>query len=171
MKRLIVSAILGVGLLFFAAQASAYNVIYHTEVGYRIATAITGLTVGSLGTYDVEFSYSTPLTFAFNNFTDAKTAADAINDALNTNEITYVADTSAYNLYAVPYAYSGGYYYTAYTEYSSGWSAKTNEWYVGNYDFMHAVLAPSASVPIPPAIWLLASGLLGLMGIRKKLKK
>ncbi len=171
MKRLLVSVILGVGLLFFAAQAYAYIVNYEEYGSDRLATAITGLTVGSLGTYDVVFRYGTPSTLAFNNFVDAKAAADAINGALTSSAITYVANTTStpwdvWDYYEVPYEYYYGDYRNAYSRYTSGWSTQSGSFTV-TPSFMFAVLTPSTPVPIPAAVWLLGSGLIGLIGVRR----
>jgi hypothetical protein len=177
MKRLLLSAILGVGLLFYAVQAPAYVVTYETVningADQRWATGVTDLAVGSLGTYDVVFRYGTPSTFTFNNFTDAKAAADAINVALTAYAIVEVADTtpitwSSFARYAVPYQFeSGSNYHVASSMRSSAvWSA--NEGLVTfGAPFMFAAFTPATSVPIPGAVWLLGSGLIGLIGIRR----
>jgi hypothetical protein len=181
MKRLLLSAILGVGLLFYAVQAPAYVVNYETVningANQKWATGVTDLAVGSLGTYNVVFRYSTPSTFTFNNFADAKAAADAINVALNAYAIVDVVDTttipwSSYERHAVPYELvSSNQYHLAESVRSSAvWSAGEGSFIFGA-PFMFAAFTPVASVPIPGAVWLLGSGLFGLVAIRRKFKK
>jgi hypothetical protein len=172
MKRLLLSAILGVGLLFYAAQAPAYVVQTYVS-GYTYALGITDLTIDSLGTYDVSFYYGTPSSYTFVNLTDAKTAADAINVALNAYAIDEVADTHTnpwqiFANFAVPYefAYDSSYHVASSTGSSAVWSTASIGHILGA-PFMMAVFTPSASVPIPGALWLLGSGLIGLIGLRR----
>lgn len=176
-KRLLLSAILGVGLLFVAAQAPAY-VVQTSGSGYVYATGITDLTIGGLGIYDVVFRYGTPSAFTFVTAADAKTAADAINVALTAYAVNEVADPTTsgswttFRYYDVPYAlaWTGSYNAVDSTGSSAVWSASEMQ-YIAGVPFMFAAITPAASVPIPGAVWLLGTGLLGLVALRRRCKK
>jgi len=103
----------------------------------------------------------------------------AINDYLNNEaDVDWIGGVNHYQIplsdmtwpdgpsaVATTYHFAGSWIMTGVTGYPSLASFQT----VG---FLTADIRPhTAAVPIPGAVWLLGSGLIGLVGIRKKMKK
>jgi len=149
-----------------------YNVVVHTDEG-----VVEGI-------YDVDFIYG--FNASMLDFGNAWIgwAADAIVERLNDDIshdiiITGVGTTSSYE-YFIPNMDKpmGGGYWTdrsTYNKDSSGvWARWGAEWMLGASVLPVSVFADfkePASVPIPGAVWLLGTGLVGLVGVRKKFKK
>ena len=151
------------------------------------ADSITGLTIGDIGTFDVEFIYGW-LSEVFgpadidliNNVDDARTAAIAINAALDDAGVEYIIDpTDGMYItgYTIAYNHDPGVFdfLTNYRRLYAGstWTLDPISLTSGDNFGMHAVFTPttgSSPVPIPSAMWLFGSGLVGLVGCRRKFK-
>ncbi len=190
-KVALISAILGVGLLFCVAQPYAYTVDIQSAGAYgTFGAGIQNLTVDGLGTYDVAFRWgSFSSIFGSSNFTFKNDLGDsvlktinAINNALDASHVYSVGDKDHYlvngdyyifQLYTVPSFYDGttaGGYYIDYIV-NNKWSGYAGIQLPLSDVRLYAVITPSAAVPIPGAVWLLGSGLVGLVGLRRKFKK
>ncbi|MDY7001761.1 MAG: PEP-CTERM sorting domain-containing protein, partial [Thermodesulfobacteriota bacterium] len=54
----------------------------------------------------------------------------------------------------------------------TGWSSAGNAGVIGQFDYNPEYSdGPPPGVPVPAAVWLLGSGLLGLLGLRKKSRR
>jgi hypothetical protein len=180
------------------ATAATVNVVYidfasgETEDLRPCATGITGLDLGALGVYDVDFRrsafdsewYGGEFPFSFES--EARQAADAINSAFNEFEPDgYIQAIYAYtpsyggmtinSEYLVPVeVYDDTYNLVARSVYDTPaqtWARlEPPPQYLVAPD-METLYARFSPVPIPGALWLLGSGLIGLIGLKRKFKK
>jgi len=163
---------------------------------YYLITEVNGLYVAGYGTYDVDFVFDKYQNiwgsgYDFQTPEGASKAIRALNDALNDIDwfsyhdvqLTYdpgVLGTEEYQAsrYYVPYVGgSGNKVFTSFSNndfgFDDGYSA--THWRLGGVGLVPVtsdkLYAKFNMVPIPGAVWLLGSGLIGLVGIRKKIRK
>jgi hypothetical protein len=181
---ILLSATLGIALLG-ASAASAETVTFGSREGKAIG--ITDLDVG--GTlYDVLFPERVPAvlvygefpgTFTFTTNGDAEAAVIAVNAALNgASALTVGEDTPldvSENLsFNIAYDSSGPSAVLGLADFqtggfASGWfnsGSGSTSW--AGEERTWATFTPAAAVPVPAAVWLFGSGLLGLIGIARR---
>jgi hypothetical protein len=147
--------------------------------GYGGDTSITNLEILGLGTYDVEFIYGTYASiFGIENFdfaepTDAQTAVTSICSTLNDAGVgsIYTTDLSTIgkNSFYIP-TLDGSIIKIVKGTTGSPWHIWDGIMTEFTIDDNH-MYADLEMVPIPPALWLLGSGLIGMVGIRRKIRQ
>jgi hypothetical protein len=181
-------AIAGVLLLLAVSSAHAATVV--TDQNGLRATAILGLDLGDLfGQYNVTFIadqagsdrvYGDPPTFDINTQTGALFLIDAVNAELNSvGGILGIGDAedptnSRDNSYWIGWPCFVGCDEPGDISIFSG--ENINFWDQGqfeasNLDALNNIYAKFAPVPVPAAVWLFGSGLIGLVAVRKRFKK
>lgn len=167
--------ILIAAILLVSVPANSATIV---KDGSGYVTGINGLEVNSVS-YNVDFVYnsynqiwssSTPEFWA--DASGAEIAVLAINTVLNDDAIPppVILDASG-TRYFVPWRWDGAatLIETKYGQrFDSGWSTSSPLKTDPNFSYHYATFS---QVPIPGAIWLLGSGLIGIVGIRKKFKK
>jgi hypothetical protein len=180
---------LAMSLLLLASAASAETVVFGELAGKAIG--ITELDIG--GTlYDVLFPERVPAvlvygafpgTFTFTTNGDAQAAVIAVDAALNdANALTVGQDTSldtTNNLsFNIAYQSIGPTALLGLADFQTGSNPTSDQWvnsgsgstsWAGE-ERTWATFTPAAAVPVPAAVWLFGSGLLGLIGIAKRKK-
>ena len=157
--------------VFLYGNANAQTINYYAT---NTAMSIDNLPVDSLGTYNVTFEYGSYTgSFDFTSSGDASSAADAIVGELNTDtNISMVTDdgSNITSVFYIPYEVIGvgTKYRQIKSDYGTSWS---NEGSVNNVFIADSMFARLMPVPIPAALWLFGSGLLGIVGIRRKFHK
>ena len=185
MKKSLV-ILLAVSICFgFLRVSTAATVIYDGSV----ATGIENIVVDGM-LYDVSFVYGnydsnwideTP-TFYGGTSTDAYNAGISIDQALNSKTtIPLIGPSSTLSSvgYAIPYEDSSTLGFVNIFNHQMG-AVNAGEWgyfsasNVSKFDSFHYYWAKfngGTPIPIPGAVWLLGSGLIGIVGVRRKFKK
>jgi hypothetical protein len=142
--------------------------------------------------YDATFEYglyNTEITAAtrFANVTEAEQFGDVLHSLLVSGSYVGFSDYSnpisgyieLFIPYGAPFGAGNEETHFVYLQHSSGWSIGTdasdygNVVYTEEYPHCWAVvdISGATTVPIPAAVWLLGSGLIGIVGIRRKYRK
>ena len=168
--------------------------VFASTVGYTVINnngfieGINNLTVSGLGTFDVAFIWGTFFDvytandIVFQNEAEGLAASSAVNDALNSvnawtlREAGTTTETAENFNVTFDYAQSKYWFFYNYPEHLSGeypdWKTNPGVFSVPDGTMMHAVFTPvQSTVPVPGAVWLLGSGLMGLFGLRRKFGK
>jgi hypothetical protein len=132
------------GLLTAESLSRVVEVSPPRSINDRFDFVVGGEGAGHTGHYRVEFSMVPGLNFSVSNLSVQlfRAGGEAVSDAFAFRDVL-----------------AGGSYYTAVTGHASGAV-------VGTYRF--TISASPAVVPLPPAAWLLAAGLAGLVGIARR---
>lgn len=159
-------------------QTEAATVQYDGSLN---AIGVNGLDLGSLGTYNIDFMYGMYSgiydgPYDFINQDDAKDAVVAINEALNGDSVSIIYDDLNNHFtgyFLIPFTVvSSDHSYARegmYSSTESNWVPLPGDMYISSTtSHMYAKASP---VPIPAAVWLLGSGLIGIVGVRKKFKQ
>jgi len=176
-----IKAILGASILLFgcvSVQAAIVQVADHPTIDNLVATGIIDLEVGG-NYFDVDFELGTfnALNTGQNfpwigNETQATAARNLINDLLTDNELISAvgeAGTIGQNGYWLPYEVSATLQYSVVGTYAhqafqpGTGSARFDE------EVTFAIFTPSP-IPVPAAVWLFGTGILGLIGFSKRRK-
>ena len=171
------------GLLIFSSPVFAYTVIDNNG----FVEGITDLTVGELGTFDVAFIWDSFTNvysshdIVLQNSDEAFAASSAVNEALNSVNAALLREagtaTQTATNYHLTFDYAESTFWFIYNSMQSltgyhDWATNPNIYSVVNnptITAMHAVFTPvQSTVPVPGAVWLLGSGLMGLIGLRRK---
>ncbi len=181
------AGVVAMSLLLGASAASAATVTFGSLQGKAIG--ITDLDIG--GTlYDVLFDESAPAvavygafpgTFTFTTNGDAQAAVIAVDAALNgAGALTVGQDTSldtTNNLsFNIAYQSSGPSAILGLADFQIGSNPTSDQWVNSGSgstswtaeERTWATFTPAAAVPVPAAVWLFGSGLLGLIGIARR---
>lgn len=185
MKRLLlIICFIMLSMMYVKAEA-ATQIVYSGDY----AIGINDLQVSSLGNYDVTFTFGTA-TDLFNatgsnvgdwDFpgavtvgADALMAAQAIRDTLNAPDPNVQIINNTYTEYYIPFYRS-----SAGNDNIGAWDGtwSDNQWNVdpassatiSRYD--QCLYAKFTPVPIPGAVWLFGSGLIGIVSVRRKINK
>lgn len=179
------AGVLATGLLLVSATAGA-AFVKTTGDDQQIAEAILNLDVNGT-TYTVNFEPTTandiygtaPRTYDFGTDSAAQAANDAIIAALNahlTSEITLVGGLLSSNnsdQYHIGYADNGD-VDTVVGKFNdptaSNWGSLGTSPVAADAALIYADFIPGATVPVPAAVWLFGSGLLGLVGMARRKK-
>jgi hypothetical protein len=177
--------IIGFSILFTVSciYGLASAAVVHTNIDNEV-TGIESLYIESYGTYDVDFYYATYSDLYGGMVYDetfAEAAINATNAEINALSpvpelIDYPAGLLTRNHYMLPVLLSG----TSEVYVQNGINDTDDnpdmgwEWVQPpgpyNTDF-GGYWAEYSQVPIPGAVWLLGSGMIGIMGIRRKYNK
>ena len=188
-KKHLLGALCACVWMFVATTAPAATVNYlgnPGDTGYGVQ-GIDGLLVDGVS-YDVQFTLGSGSTYEniwlnnattpvfLNNQSKADIAADAIVSLLFSegNPQTWSESDQYSSYFWIPFAYSssseqidiiGGIRTSGY------WTVRAAPSYNNsiNSPLKYAVFTPS-TIPIPPAVWLFGSGLLGLIGMARRKK-
>jgi len=172
-----------VGALLLIGVSSAHSATVILDGSGDIALEIQGLAYDGM-VYDVTFVPDTPgniygappnLDFDFDSQTVVGEVIDVVNAALETTTAVKVGTEGFANgEYRIAYDYS-----LSIQEFNTwgGENAAVGAWNTAVTDTVppdaqndvYAVFAPAA-VPIPAAVWLFGSGLLGLIGVARRRK-
>ena len=181
LARALAAGAVAMSFLLGASTANAVTIVLTTGDNDEIGRGILNLDVNG-ATYNVDFNSGTansiygtaPRTYAFGNVSEAQAANDAIVAALNAHllsEITLVGGAIS----------NSGQYNIGYADNSDV------DVVIGNYNDPTAgdwgnlgtgtvsattklVYAEFSPVPVPAAVWLFGSGLLGLIGVARRKK-
>jgi hypothetical protein len=181
------AGVVAMSLLLGANVASAATVVFGSLEGKAIG--ITDLDIG--GTlYDVLFPERVPAvlvygefpgTFTFTTSGDAQAAVIAVDAALNgANALTVgqdtLLDTSVNLSFNIAYKSTGPTALLGLAEFQVGSNPTSDQWVNSGSgstswtaeERTWATFTPAAAVPVPAAVWLFGSGLLGLIGIARR---
>ena len=195
LNGIVLSATVPYGSATVEYQIDTSNAVVTYDV-----TSVYGLTVGSMqynidfawGTFDGFYAGGTPVIDQDEAAAIASALNDLLDNALSSKPLLLngINDTPI-NMYGIPYGevfYLSGdphiYYYDWTSNYTyefvggSYWLSPIS-WMGGsaipdqntNTYAQSVSLAVVSPVPVPGAVWLLGSGLIGLVGIRKKIRK
>ena len=176
-------------LLFFGVLGVANAAVVYNE-DETVATGIQGLLVDGVlydvsfvyGNYDSFWSATEPPTFYGGTSTDAYNAGLSIDQALNSESpIPLIGPSSVLKSlgYAIPYEdcsnsrFVNIFYHQMGAENAGKWGFFSDT-FVSKFDsfnYRWAKFDGGTPVPIPGAVWLLGSGLIGIVGIRRKFRK
>ena len=177
-----------VGLFVFCSPVYASTVTYTVILNDGYAEGITDLTIGDLGTFDVAFIWGTFFDvysandIVFQNEADGLAASNAVNDALNSVNAWTLREagttTETAQDFSITYDFSLSKYWFIYNYPENlsgdfpGWTTNISPLFAVDATVMHAIFTPvQSTVPVPGAVWLLGSGLMGLIGLRRKFGK
>ena len=181
------ASVVAMSLLLGANVASAATVTFGSLQGKAIG--ITDLDIG--GTlYDVLFDEKVPAvlvygefpgTFTFTTSGDAQDAVIAVNAALNGENARIVGedtplDISVNTSFNIAYDSSGPSAVLGLADFQVGSNPTSDQWVNSGSgstswtaeERTWATFTPAAAVPVPAAVWLFGSGLLGLIGIARR---
>ena len=172
-------------MMALPSASESATVIYNGE----FVVGISDLEVGS-DHYNVFFEYGSfedifttpPDTPYFWGDEDKTLAAiDSINSALNDESpIPDIIESQGLNVYRVPFEYydfGSGFGFVVYTHQGnrSGDNSYSSPYSAGNFSALWIgdpyYYAKLTAVPLPATVFLLGSGLIGLVGLRKKIIK
>ncbi len=172
MKRLFFRMLMGV-ILALPCSAYASTVIYSGSN----SIGIDHLQVGS-SFYDVDFLHDSfddlwpsqnPV--FWDDQGGAQSASNAINTVLNNESPVPLVSTSGSGIYNVPFEKRtidgkiGTVVNLRHTDFGVWWGSNSSAGYLSSgSDYVYARFSPV--VPIPGALWLLGSGLFGLVAVR-----
>jgi len=180
-----IRTILGASLLLFACgsvQAAIVQVADNPSNDNLVATGILGLEVSDQS-YDVDFELGTFSALNIGqNFpwigdeSTATVARNLINDLLTDYGLISAvgeAGTIGQNGYWIPYEISASLQYSVVGTYGAGDAFQPGTGSAGfDEEVMFAIFSPlvPVPVPVPAAIWLFGTALIGLFGFNKRRK-
>lgn len=185
-NRIILSALIGLCIWFFAVPTNAYQWFYYGGHSYTLTASWetweqAEAEAVNLGGHLVTINDDAENTWLTNTFQSAYSRSFSGDPSHNIAWIGYYYNGSdwkwisgesvTYSREDYPLWPEGGthvYLHLANHPYPGTWNANTphDEYY--DYNPM-GIIEMSSAVPLPPAFFLLGSGLIGLVGIRKKL--
>jgi PEP-CTERM motif len=175
-KKVLLMVYVILSMLIYDKTEAATTIIYDTDVTRVLG--INGLDLSTLGTWNVDFKYGTytgifGTSFDFNGAVDAQLVTSAMAAVLNTDSgLLMVTDggVPGSTFALVPYQTNGPSIDTLAVIKSAGAWQSPSQVYTQNIG-TETWYAKATAVPVPGAFWLLGSGLIGTVGIRKKFKK
>ena len=175
-NRFILISLMLLGLSISSiSQAATVNFIDETAMDFRISS-ITNLVIGE-DLFNVTYLYNTNWDDAgfglfFTNQPDATAAANAVSDLLNLSNIDKTDAASFTISLLTPFREVGDLINTSQT-FDSG--ANPQEFSVNNFTLLtsknfgdQVAFGEFSAVPVPAAVWLFGTALIGLIGFGKR---